>query len=73
MLYEIFNCMESTTTMNRGEVEPTLEMIMDTLKYNFSNKTLRRHMPMISRYYELMVLREELDYKNWRLERGLED
>lgn len=65
-LKNIFDCMEWTTLMNRGEVEPSLEGVILELEVHFSKRKIRIAMPLIEKYYRYMVIKEWLEFQEWR-------
>lgn len=64
---EISYCMECTTDMNRGEVEPSLDGILFELESHFSQRDLKMSMDFIKKYYRYMVLNEWLEFQKWRI------
>jgi hypothetical protein len=67
-IYEkrIIEYMEDTTLMNRGEVDPSLEGVILELKYQLHPLIIKTYMPFIERYYRYMVIKEWLEFQEWR-------
>jgi hypothetical protein len=62
----LIEIMEDTTLMNRGEVDPSLEGILRELDYHFHPLIIKANMNFIEKYYRYMVIKEWLEFQEWR-------